>query len=161
MANRTIQQKIIKMRRRGRYVRFSQHVVNIGDQSLSKQYVDKGLRVPGVNIPNMSLNQDRVRLNPKKDLVTEIPKQLSLTMDKDLATRASILLKDQDLNLKRLIFDGRKVKVFIFFDLGLKNIFLVKIDFRIDSVVRSCKFGSIEQAQQVFKRGIDTVPWLK
>lgn len=160
MVNRVLEAKRIKMRRRKRFAVFSGGDTKVfaGKVSLSKQVINIGLRVPGRNIPNMSLNQDRVPLNPKKDLISDVRKSLQIPMSEDQQIRTRVLLKDQDLGLKRRIFNGRTVKVWVFFNLAMTEIYLLRVDFRLDLIQRSINFSSLEQAQDVFAKG--NVPWL-
>jgi len=98
-------------------------------------------------------------INPRKDLISELKKSLQFPVSEDQAVRARVLIEeDQNLDMKKLIFNGRSVKVYLFFDIGLKNIYLIRFDFRLNLVQKSCQFTSLEQAQDVLSKGI--VPWI-
>lgn len=164
MVNRVIQQKIVKMRRRKRYAMFSggDAKVELGQISLSKQVINVGLRVPGKVPAKHSLNRERMQqINPRKDMVAEIRTQLQFPFTQDMAREISNRLEkhNQDLAFKTCLFNGRKVKVWLFFNPDLKNVYLLKIDLRLETIQQSCFFSTIEQAQDAFR--YDRVPWMK
>jgi len=162
MVNRNLEVKRLKIKRRGKYVRLSggDTKIRIGEVSFSKQVINVGLRVPGLVPAKHSLNRERMReINPRKDLISELKKSLQFPVSEDQAVRARVLIEeDQNLDMKKLIFNGRSVKVYLFFDIGLKNIYLIRFDFRLNLVQKSCQFTSLEQAQDVLSKGI--VPWI-
>lgn len=147
MVNRVLEVKRLKIKRRKKFKSFSTQVVNYG------------LRVPGV-VPRIhALNRVGMQeVNPKRDLVVEIRHALQIAMSEDQATRARVLLEHQNLDMKRLVFSSKRVKIFLFFDIGMKNIYLIRFDMRLDLVQRSCNFSTPEQAQDVLAR--DEVPWV-
>lgn len=160
MVNRVLEVKRIKMRRRHRKARHDGEVVNLGYASLSNQKIGVGLRVPQRLPAKYSLNRERMQeINPKKDLVAEVSKELRLPIASDLAKETAKRLEGKNLSLKKCIFDGRKVKVFIFFGLGMKDIFLLKIDNRLNLTMKSCNFSSLQQAQDAFEFKPDTILW--
>jgi hypothetical protein len=84
-------------------------------------------------------------------MVDDIPKTLGLAMEHEQAKKLGIILRDKDkeaLALHNRIIDGRQIKVFVFFDIRMTDIFLVEINYRTKTVRRSCNFPNIAVAQE-------------
>jgi hypothetical protein len=153
MVNRILEVKRIKMRRRRKKLRgikerWDDDTV-IGVQSLSKQVVGYGLRVPGRPAAKYSLNKEAMaQINPRKKLEDDIPRTLGISLERQLTIKlANVLTNQPDLALHNLIIRAEKLRVYLFFDSRLKNIYLVKIDKRRNIIQRSVNYSSIQAAQ--------------
>lgn len=172
MVNRVLQQKRIKMRRKHRHAVFTEAKVMktkddplvtygklLGNESLSKQVIGYGLRVPGRQAAKYSLNKEAMsQINPRKELVRDIPKTLGLSIEREQAERLAIMLNDQEhLEMHHRLIDGKHLKVFCFYPRDLKFAYLIEINYRRMTVTRSINYSSVSRAQEVLLRG--TVEW--
>lgn len=136
---RRLDVRIIKMRKRGKQLRHSRAVVNQG------QPFDQKI-----------LNRQAI------DAVRDIAQDIRATMDFHMTDKmvefTTPVLSQQDLSMRTCILNLRTIKTYVFFDIGLKNIFVMEFNLRLDIVRRSCQFNTLIQAQDVYATG--NTPWL-
>lgn len=136
---RRLDVRIIKMRRRNKQPRHSRKVVNQGQPFEQK-----------------ILNRQAV--NAIRDIAQDIRDTMDFVMSDKMIDTVSPILERRDLSMRTCIFNGRTVKTYIFFDIGLKNIFVMEFNLRLDIVRRSVQFNSLQRAQDVYASG--NIPWL-
>lgn len=139
MANRAIQVKVLKSRNRNKQRRHSRIAVNMG-QPFEERILNRQI------------------INAVRDIAQDIRATMDFFMSDKMVEVTTPILKQSDLSMRTCIFNGRTIKTYLFFDIGLKKIFIIEFNLRLDIVRKSCNFNTLAQAQDVYASG--NTPWM-
>lgn len=164
MVNRVLEVKRFKLKRRRMKFqgKFSTDQI-MGDRAreranpshihLSKQLINVGLRVPGMSLKGPLDKAGYQHENPiRRDLLSDLPETLSVRVKQ-------VLSKEQNNDFHNTILQTKNMKVLCFFDLQMKDIYLVRIRFSQCTVEKSINYRTIAAAQEAALLG--KVVWLQ
>lgn len=158
MVNRVLEVKRFKIKRRrmkyrGKFTSDQIAADKLRPISLSKQLINVGLRVPGMSLKGPLDKAGYQHENPiRRDLLSDLPETLSVRV-------RQVLSKEQNNDFHNTILQTKNMKVLCFFDLQMKDIYLVRIRFSQCTVEKSINYRTIAAAQEAALLG--KAEWLK